>query len=277
MPRRTLAILLLLLNYHSTLAQTPSVPKKSVESFSYTTQNNLAISQQQVNDWKEGEKAVFDLKSSFRLNSQFSTSFFNINASVSGKLGVTRDNSIDTIKVWYKTTDNDLSGEAKISFPLGFTVDPFISASFKTQITESQRLLKNVIQRTANLWDPVTSDQSMGFTYRLSSKSNFLSLRSGVALQQIRASESITLTDNPRTPKIQELYKATAGMECVLESQYKIDSLVSYIGKWNARKNIITDDAWQFTLENEFRIKIWKYFGIVVTANLRYDEAISKR
>ncbi|MBL7997823.1 MAG: DUF481 domain-containing protein [Candidatus Kapabacteria bacterium] len=276
MPRRMFITVLLLYSVMLS-AQTAPPPAGSGVVLSHTTQSNLSLSQQQVNDWKEGDKTVLDLKSSFRITSQLSSSFFTLNASVGGKLGITRDNSIDTIHVWYKTTDNDLNGEAKLTFPLGFAVDPFISASFKTQITESQRLVKSFIQRTANLWDPVTSDQSMGFTYRLSDKSGFMSLRSGVALQQIRAAESTTLTDNPKTPKIQELYKATAGMECVVESQYKIDSLVSFTGKWNARKNIITDDAWQLTFENEFRIKIWKYVGIVVTANLRYDEAVSKR
>lgn len=279
MPFKKIFFFTLLYLTSSSLIRSQTSLSTDSNKYQYTTssQNNLSFSQQQVNDWKEGEKGVLDIKSSFRINSQVTSSWFVFTATVRANLGVTRDNSIDTLFVWYKTTDNDLLGEARISFPLGFTIDPFVCIGVKTQITESQRLFKNSIQRTANFWDPVTSDESLGFTYRYSLEKGFITLRSGVNLQQIRADESTTLTDDPKTQRVKELYKASAGMECMFESQYKIDSLVSYSGKWNARKNIITNDTWQFSLENEFRIKIWKYLGIVVIANVRYDESITKR
>lgn len=241
------------------------------------TQSNLSASQQQVDDWREGEKSLLDVKSGVKLRTSAETSWCTIVSSLKASLGVTRDNSLDSIRVWYKATDNDLAGDVRISIPMGFAVDPFVCASFKTQITESQRLVGSSIHRTAKLWDPVISDQSMGFTYRYSASGGFMSFRSGLNLQQIRASESTVLTDDPRTPLVKELYKASAGMECACDTQYALDSLVSYTGKWLARKNIITAEAWQVALENELRIKVLSYFGIIITANLRYDETVSKR
>ena len=104
-----------------------------------------------------------------------------------------------------------------------------------------------------------------------------MGLRSGLNLQQIRADESSTLTDDPRTPLVRELYKASAGMEWAIDTQYALDSLVSFNGKWQARKNLIADEAWQVTMENELLIKVLRYLGVIITANLRYDESVSKR
>lgn len=245
--------------------------------FSYSTSSNLSLSQQQVNDWKEGEKTVFDLKSSLKFMSQFTTSFCTLNTGLRMNLGVTRDNSLDSIRVWYRTTDNEVAGEARLTIPLGWTIDPFFNASFKTQVTEAQKLVKTTIQRTANLWDPVTSEQSLGFCYRYDGNSGFLCLRTGANLQQIRADESTTLTDDPKTRSILERYKATAGMECVVDAQFKLDSLISYTGKWTSRKDMISDSPWQLQWENELRIRVWKIFGVIITANASYNELISKR
>lgn len=241
------------------------------------TQSNLAMSQQQVDDWREGEKGVFDVKSGVKMRATATSSWCTMVSSLRCALGVTRDNSLDSISVWYKTTDNDLAGDLRVTVPLGWAVDPFLLLAFKTQVTESKRLTGTSIRRTAKLWDPVTSDQSLGFTYRCTTPEGFVGLRSGLNLQQIRADESSTLTDDSRTPLVRELYKASAGMEWAIDTQYALDSLVSFNGKWQARKNLIADEAWQVTMENELRIKVLRYLGVIITANLRYDESVSKR
>jgi hypothetical protein len=46
---------------------------------------------------------------------------------------------------------------------------------------------------------------------------------------------------------------------------------------WPERDIIGAVKPGKVALENELRIKVLSYFGIIITANLRYDESISKR
>ena len=117
----------------------------------------------------------------------------------------------------------------------------------------------------------------MGLTYSVNGKVGCFLIRSGANFQQIRAQSHTELTDNPQTPKIKEQYKATAGMECVLESTIKLDSLITMRVRAGALKNILTNDTWNAQSESELSVKVWKAIGVVLNFAANYNEQQTKR
>lgn len=252
-------------------------PVPSALKFTQVTGGTLTISQSSNYDILQGEKSSLDIKSSFRNTTNLTTSLLTLRTSLRAILGIQNEKNEANEESFLRATDNELFGEVILTVPLGFQIDPYISANFKTQLTESQRLQKQSLIRTSKFWDPVTSQQGLGFTYGLNGKVVCFTLRSGANFQQIRAEDHSELTDNPKTPTIKELYKATAGMEWVLESTIKLDSLITMRIRAGTQKNILTNDAWNAQSDSELSVKVWKIIGVVLNLSANYNEQQTKR
>jgi hypothetical protein len=133
-------------------------------------------------------------------------------------------------------------------------------------------------ERTATWWDPIQSDQACGFHCKLRNVScHTVSMLFGTSLQQVRARYHTKLTDLPGTSALRETYKHTTGIECVLQSEYEIDSTVRISSNWQTRGVSPTVLSIQSSIDNEIRIKFWRYFGLSLCTNLRYDATVGKR
>ena len=169
-------------------------------------------------------------------------------------------------------TDNEIFGEAMIKYPMGWKIDPFVSSSIKTQLTESFIVNKGVTTATAKLWDPVTSMQSIGFTYSYLFNKSQITSRIGVSLKQIRANRFTQLTDDFKTPLIKEKYKAEMGIEFKTEATLQVNSSIRYFtileffGKYNNLDKIT--GKWQ----NELQVSLWKSLSLILKIDLAYDE-----
>jgi len=251
-----------------------SAPKIKITQVSGGT---LTFSQSSIYDLQQGEKSNLDIKLSIRSSTTFSTSFLSLRSSIRALLGIQNEKNEAYQESSLRATDNELFSETILTIPLGWQVDPYISANLKTQITESYRQQQQKLIRTSKFWDPVTSQQAMGLTYSMTGKVGFFSLRSGANFQQIRAEDHTDLTDNLQTPLVKERYKATAGMECVLESTIKLDSLITMCVRAGALKNILTNDSWNALSESELSVKVWKAIGVVLNVVANYNEQQTKR
>ncbi len=249
----------------------------SALKFVQASGGNLTIAQSSNYDWQQGEKSLLDIKSSFRNSSTVTFPYLSVRSSIRAILGVLSEKNESYEESLVHTTDNELFGEVVLTVPLGWKVDPYISSNFKTQITESHRVQNQSLIRLSKFWDPVISQQAMGLTYGLSGKVLCFSIRSGANLQQIRTQDYTALTDDPLTQLIKEQYKATAGMECVLESTLKLDSLITLRVRANSQKNILTNDSWIAQTESELLVKVWKMVGVVLSIAANYNELQTKR
>ncbi len=252
-------------------AQAPP-PLQPVSTFNQALNTNLTFSQSSVYDWKEGGKSAFDLKfgGNLRLNYEL-PSLLRLSSTLKFNIGVQQESS-DLFPAGYiKATDNELFGEAALTFALGWKVDPFVSATFRTQPTESYRLMTTQRIRTAKLWDPVTSQQAIGVAQDVKFGQSQMTLRGGLNFQQIRADAHREQTDNPGTSGFREGYRQSAGFEMLIDGQIRVDSGITFITRTAVRRAMTPPVMWNVQSENEIRCKVWRFVGVLLTYSATYN------
>ncbi|MCX7880556.1 MAG: DUF3078 domain-containing protein [Ignavibacteria bacterium] len=233
----------------------------------------FTFSQSIVDDWKQGEAVIFELNHSFSFKKDFRIDTFVFTPNFRYAIGVQYTNLTSQRVNYVVPTDNELFAEGMLKYPAGWIVDPFVSANFRTQLTESFSVSKGVKRATAKLWDPVVSMQSFGFAHSIadSGKRKVLTNRVGVSFKQTRAEIYTQMTDDPRTLE-RERWKAEAGLEwkaeavVLVERSVKITSSVEIFA--SARK--ISESTFRST--TEMVVSLWKTVGITVRLDLQYDQ-----
>ncbi|MCX7736792.1 MAG: DUF3078 domain-containing protein [Candidatus Kapabacteria bacterium] len=238
---------------------------------------SLTFSQSLINDWQQGEKLAFELNNSFDFKHKFKIDTLILNASLKYAIGIQYLKNEKLHSALILPTDNDIFGEFQLSYPLGWRLDPFFSASIRTQITESFIIIKDSKKRTANLWDPVISMQSLGFAYSSSNPNVNLSFRCGVSFKQTRSDLHYQLTDDIKTKDIIEKYRAESGIEIKSELLMKFNELSSYNTSIELFSSFQKISSFTGRWVNSFQFKIWSYFGIIVNLDFTYDEKQMKR
>jgi len=161
----------------------------------------------------------------------------------------------------FRLSDNEAFAEAIIVLPLGWRVNPYASANFRTPLTESFAVAGMQRTRMANLWDPVTSQQALGGTFFLGNNTAACISRLAFTLQQLRARHHTQQTNDARTPET-ETYKAQSGIEWVNEISAHIDSSLTYTGRFGMFGSFDDLGVWAVRSENELRVKVWKFIGV---------------
>lgn len=234
------------------------------------TQMGLSFAQSSVSDWKEGEKQNLEIKSSLLSKQRLDIGPVDFTMSLRFKLGV-KQQTTETNE-FVLPTDNELFGEGLLKLPLQWRVDPYISASFRTQVTESFRISRDKPIRTAKLWDPVTSQQGMGFTYLDRGDFGSLSTRIGVSLKQIRAEIYTTTTDDRKTRDVKESYKAESGIEFINDANLNLDSAISYRSRMGLFGTFDDLEKWTIRWENEIQATVWRFIAVTLSIDIYYDE-----
>lgn len=233
----------------------------------------LTAAQSSVSDWKEGTRSSLDITSALNVKHTWREDAFALAATLRAALGGTRQHLGEATAPVLLPTDNDIFAEATLSHPLRWKIDPFVSASLRTQITESFRMVGQKRTRTAALWDPVTTMQSAGATWEHRARTGSGALRIGLALKQVRARHHVTLTDDVRTRGVLERWKAEAGVELVYDASFRLDSLLAWRGRLTTFAAIHKLEESTILIENEFRHHIWTHLGVVLTIRVQYDPA----
>lgn len=169
-------------------------------------------------------------------------------------------------------TENTIFGEGVLSYPIGWKLDPYFSASFCTQITTAFIMKKNIKESTAALWDPVTSIQSWGFEYNYRQSKDNLSSRLGISLKQIRSKKFTKVTDDRTTSEIKERWKAESGIQWKTDVILQLDSSTNYRGMIDLFGTFDDMTKWTVKWTNEFKIQVFGYIGILLLADIIYDE-----
>ena len=229
----------------------------------------LSASQSVVKDWMQGEIQAFEINHSLESKYTIKIDTFMLSFLLKYSIGVQHFKNMAKGISYVLPTDNEISGESVLKYPLGWKADPFFSASLRTKITESFLVLNNELKPSVNFWDPVSSIESFGFSYCINLN---ISSRLGFSLKQIRANHYTQITDDPKTFDIKEKYKTETGIEWKSDCYMKLDSTSSYIGNLEFFGTIKDLTKWSFRWQNEFQINIWKFFGILIKVELSYDE-----
>ncbi len=240
------------------------------------TRISLTASQTMADDWKRGEMRTIEMSNSFDTRQQFRIDTLRVSLSFKYAIGVIYEKSNSHSTTLILPTDNILSGEAVLKYPIGWKLDPFFSASFNTQLTESFKKIKDQKKGTAKLWDPVISFQSWGFAYLVKgSAKDKLESRLGFSLKQIRTTQYPALADDRKTRDIVERYKAESGIQWKTESYVQLDSSTNYRSSLDLYSSFDDLAIWAIIWDNEIQISIWEVFAVVLKVDVLYDETIS--
>jgi len=236
------------------------------------------LSHQQTDDWLLGKTFHMDSRCTLQYKSTWTGSKVLMSAEARCYAAATYNTFVPQGVATFRCTDNEISAQVKTVFMQGWILDPYVRASVQTPLTEMFPAFSAPYERSATWWDPIQSDQACGFHCKLRNvSSHSVSMLFGTSLQQVRARTHTKLTDLPATVMMQETYKHTTGIECMLHSDYDIDSTVRISSNWQARGSSAARVMVQSSIDNEIRIKFWRYFGLSLCTNLRYDNSLSKR
>ncbi|MGC8749173.1 MAG: DUF3078 domain-containing protein [Candidatus Kapaibacteriota bacterium] len=233
----------------------------------------FSFSQSLVDDWKQGKAIVFELNHSFAFKKDFRIDTLIFTPNFRYAIGVQYTNLTAQKLNYIVPTDNEIFAEGLLKYPAGWVVDPFVSANFRTQMTESFTVVKGDRRPTAKFWDPVVSMESFGFAHTLSDseRRRILTNRLGISLKQIRAENYTTMTDDPRT-KERERWKSEAGVEWKSETTVRIENNVrlSTTNEIFASLKKLKDST--FRNSTELQVSLWKSLGLVLKLDLMYDQ-----
>jgi hypothetical protein len=226
-------------------------------------------------NWLYGEQNYFNARINAQSVGDVETGKWVIKRSVKADLGArySQDSSnFEPIRV----SDNEFFAEMVGSYKMGWSINPYVSSSLKTPITESFIYGPSSRRRSASFWDPVTTMQSIGFSYISYKGFDYYSSRAGFALYQTRAHSNSTLTDNWFTPET-EFYKAESGIESVSEMNAIIDSSIFLTGRLELFGSLKHLDVWMVNSRNQARFKIWKFVHAVLAFDIIHDIRLSRR
>ena len=237
---------------------------------------SLTFSQSSVEDWKQGRRERFEFNSTVNSRNEFSIDTFQIELNGRFNLGLVMENGDKVLNGFVRPSRNSAFGEFVIKYPIGWSLNPFISTDVNTQITESFYVAKKP-RRTAKFWDPVTIKESAGFGYTYRKKRNYFDSKLGLSLKQVRADAHRAMSDDRTTPKIKEGYKTETGISFDTNARCQLDSNINYSSRLNLFSKFDKLETWTIKFENKFDFKVWKLFAFVFEVNIFYDERQMKK
>lgn len=238
---------------------------------------NLSFAQSSSSNWSQPGQDFASVGTAWvSTTNHWTTGPLQIKAVVNTRLGATYlDDSTTTEKV--RVTDNEVFAEGVISYSLGWQVSPYISAGFRTSVTEAFSYGPTSKFRVARLWDPVTSQQALGWTYTYLRSHSVLSTRLGISLQQVRAKDHTQMSDDPKTPREKEAYKAQSGIEWVSDAVLRLDTNISFNGRLTLMSSFQESEIWMVRSENIIQFRLWKFVGATLAFNIIHDIRQTRR
>ncbi len=173
---------------------------------------SMSVAQSALDDLTKGESVNIEFDNYFELVDTMGYSDLRAMFDIKTDLGFVLLSDKKLMKEFVIPRNNLFYTEGKLKYTIGWQVDPFFSASFKTQIVTAYKLKVDDYVKSADFWDPVESQETWGFEYCLKKPEFNLVSNIGVSLKQIRSHLYNTLTDDYKTPKVVERYKAETGI-----------------------------------------------------------------
>nr|HPO63182.1 hypothetical protein [Candidatus Kapabacteria bacterium] len=237
------------------------------------TRFSISFSQSNKKDWQQGEKQI--LESSFLFETKQKLDIFSFQNQITLKtaLGVQllKDKNYKGIDTWIPT-DNELYFDYMLKYPCGWLVDPFYSTTATTQLVESFTLSESNKSVNSAFWDPITTLESFGFAYSVSDSLLNLTSRIGISLKQVRAYLNTGTTDDYKTSDIKERYKYERGISFKNDITLNYASNLSHRCTFELFSSFERFENWTVKFQNEFQVKIWEWLGIIIKADVYYDE-----
>jgi hypothetical protein len=231
---------------------------------------NLSFAQSSSANWSQNGQDFASLGLSWISRNAWSVGRFQLRTSLDSKLGATYLSDSSTTET-FRVTDNDLFAEGLVAYSLGWQANPYLSAGVRTSLTEAFAYGARSRTRTGRFWDPVMSQQALGWTFTRADSSSMVMTRLGVTLQQVRARYHTRMSDDPKTPDEQEAYSAQSGIEWVSDALLRLDTNIGYNGRLSLTSTFEQPGIWTVRSENILQFRIWKFIGATLAISIVHD------
>lgn len=242
-----------------------------IANLKLTNTLSLTASQSYTNDYQSGERSSFDVSLGINGKNLWIFEDFMLDGNYKFALGFLFEKSSKFKKERTTPSDNELFVETILKYKLGWKLDPYISFNLRSILTEALKYSGDKKITTADFWDPVTTQEGLGFAFLHSSNTFRYELRNGISLMQIRAMDYTNLTDDTKTRDVKERYKVKTGIEIVNNLNYKVNESVTLNSTLSLFGDFDNLNVWVVRQENEMKVQVFKYLGILIKVNINYN------
>jgi hypothetical protein len=271
MKRMIVALLLVLVGRAWSQASAPQKPDSSKWGWTHSVVSGLTLNQVSLKDWAQGgEDALAWTIRLYGLSRLEDTSYVWGNA-YKMTYGQARLGSETTRK-----TEDRLEFESVFTYKLASEINPYISATLKTQFTEGVMIDgSGNTTPVSKFFDPAYLTQSAGFGYRPSAT---IKTRLGAGLREIVTSTYTSYANDPSTPLNQRVKtRVDAGVESVTDAELRLDDNLLFRSKLElfapARK-LSEVTMW---MDNTLTANVSKYIVVLLNVQLINDVNATSR
>ncbi len=125
----------------------------------------------------------------FELNSKFKIDRLNIQFIGRTSLGFLFEDSDQRLNAIAVPTLNEVFLETTIRLPIGWSVVPYFTSTNITQLVRAYRYNKDIRTSSATFRDPAITVQTLGMHSFKINQFDYISLKIGASLRQVRADE----------------------------------------------------------------------------------------
>ena len=170
----------------------------------------------------------------------------------------------------YRTNDNEIYYESVLIRRIGWKVNPYIDATFRTAITKGFDYGSDPALQIADFFDPAYFTQGIGFAY---DENGAFKQRIGIAFKQTIADKFASLySDDPETMNEVEKFKFESGLESVSEVNYEFLENMSYYGYLRLFTRFNKLDKWDVRWDNIITAKVNDYVNVNFNFLLIYEK-----
>ena len=271
MKRIIVLLLLVLVGRSWSQATAPQNPDSSRWGWKHSVVSGLTLTQVSLKDWAQGgEDALAWTIRLFGLSKLEDTSYVWGN-SYKMTYGQAKLGSETTRK-----TEDRIEFESVFTYKLGSEVNPYISATLKTQFTEGV-----VIDGSGNttpvskFFDPAYMTQSAGFGYRPSAT---IKSRLGIGIREIVTSIYTSYANDPSTPLDQRVKtRVDGGVESVTDAELKLDDNLLFRSKLELFAPIRKLSEVTMRMDNTVTANVSKYIVVILNLQLINDVNATSR
>lgn len=271
MKRLILVLLVVLVSQAWSQVQEPPKPDGSKWGWKHSVVSGLNLTQVSVKDWAQGGEDALSWTVRFYGLSKLEDTSYVWGNSYKMTYGQAKIGS-ETIR----KTEDRLEFESVFTYKLGSEVNPYISATLKTQFAEGVTIDgAGNSTPVSKFFDPAYLTQSAGFGYRPSAT---IKSRLGVGVREIVTSTYTSYANDPSTSLSQRVKtRVDGGVESVTDAELKLDDNLLFRSKLELFAPVRKLSEVTMRMDNTVTANVSKYIVVIVNVQLINDVNATSR
>ncbi|MBP6672523.1 MAG: DUF3078 domain-containing protein [Bacteroidetes bacterium] len=250
-------------------AQTDSTAEQS--NWKHTLIAGLTLTQVTFTDWAQGGENALAYTLGIDGKSVQDLTATNWSNSYKFAYGQTKLGSKGLRK-----TDDKIELESVLTYKLGTHVNPYASATFKSQFDDGYKYddVANTKTKISSALDPMYLTQAVGIGYQPVAE---VKTRLGAALREVFDKNRFGYSDDGKTTPEIEASKVEGGLESVTDIEIKIEENTLFTAKLEMFAPFNNIDVVVVRSDNTLSSKVSKYISLVFNVQLINDRSVTAK